>query len=575
MAMDNEGVAAFFYEIADLLELQGVAFKPIAYRKAAGSIEQLDEPIEKVAAENRLQDIPGVGESVAKKIEEILKTGKLAYIEKLRTEVPASLKELVSIPDVGPKTAMILYKDLGIKNMDDLKKAAIEHRLHALKGFGEKTEERILQGIRTVEARAGRMLLGEAYPVGMAFVEYLESKSLDLVSLGGSLRRGKETIGDIDILVGSDDSERASEMFVSHPEVDEVVMRGPTKSSVRLRNGLQVDLRVLPKKNWGAALQYFTGSKEHNVALRSIGIKKGFKLNEYAVADRKTGMVIASETEEEVYNAFGLPVMPPEIRENAGELEAAKEGKLPKLVEEKNIRGDLHIHTNWSDGSSTLKEVVAAAVDRRYEYVCISDHSQSLKIANGLSPERVKKQIALVRRADEESRGEIQLLMGSEVDIMKDGLLDFPTGVLKSLDVVIGSVHSNFRMSKSEMTRRLITAMESGYMDILGHPTGRVIGQRDPYDVDLEQVLDAAKRTGVCMELNCYPDRLDLRDVHCRAAKDAGVTVAIGTDSHNVKHMDNMRYGVITARRGWLEDRNVLNTRPVKEILKGLHGSRT
>ncbi len=572
--MDNAEVAAFFYEIADLLDLQGVAFKPIAYRKAAGSIEQLEEPIEKIAAEGRLEDIPGVGESVAKKIQEILKTGKLAYLEKLRTEVPASLKELVSIPEVGPKTAMILYKDLGIKNIDDLKKALVEHKLHTLKGFGEKTEERILQGIRTVEARAGRLLLGEAYPAGMAFVDYLKSKGLDLVSLGGSLRRGKETIGDIDVLVGSDDADKATGVFVSHPDVDEIVMRGPTKSSVRLRNGLQVDLRVLPKKSWGAALQYFTGSKEHNVALRSIGIKKGFKLNEYAVADRKTGKVIASETEEDVYKAFGLPVMPPEIRENSGELDAAREGRLPKLIEEKNVRGDMHVHTNWSDGSSTLKEIMAAAVAKGYQYMCISDHSQSLKIANGLSPERVNKQIDLVRKASEESRGKIDLLMGSEVDILKDGTLDFPPSVLKTLDVVIGSVHSNFRMSKSDMTKRIIAAMESGYMDVLGHPTGRVIGQRDPYEVDLDKLFEVAKRTGVCMELNCLPERLDLRDIHCRAAKEAGVTISIGTDSHNVKHLENLRYGVITARRGWLEERDVLNTRPIKEVLKTLHGSR-
>lgn len=572
--MDNQEVAAFFYEIADLLELQGVAFKPVAYRKAAGSIEQLEEPIEEIAKEGKLQDIPGVGESVAKKIEEILRTGKLAYLEKLRTEVPESLKELVSIPEVGPKTAMTLYKDLGIKNIEDLKKALMEHKLHTIKGFGEKTEERILQGIRTVEARAGRMLLGEAYPVGSEFVDYLKAKSLELVSLGGSLRRGKETIGDIDILVGTDEPEKATAIFVSHPDVDEVVMKGPTKSSVRLRNGLQVDLRVLPKKSWGAGLQYFTGSKEHNVALRSIGIKKGFKLNEYGVFDRKTDELLASRTEAEVYKKFGLPVMPPEIRENAGELDAAREGKLPDLVEIEDIRGDMHVHTNWSDGSSTLKEVVAAAEERKYEFICISDHSQSLRIANGLSPERVTKQIDLVRKTEEEARGKLRLLTGSEVDILKDGKLDFPASVLKSLDVVIGSVHSNFRMARAEMTSRIITAMESGYVDILGHPTGRVIGQREPYEVDLEKVFDAAKRLGVCMELNCYPERLDLRDIHCRAAKEAGVTVAIGTDSHNVKHMDNLRYGVITARRGWLEDRDVLNTRPVEEILKGLHGSR-
>jgi len=572
--MDNQEVAAFLYEVADLLELQGVAFKPVAYRKAAGKIEQLDEPIGKMAEEGRLEDIPGVGESLAKKIDEILKTGKLAYLDRLRTEVPESLKELVSIPEVGPKTAMILYKDLGIKNIEELKKALLEHKLHSIKGFGEKTEERILQGIRTIEARAGRMLLGEAYPVGATFVEYLRSKSLGPVSLGGSLRRGKETIGDIDVLVGTDDADKATKAFVSHPDVDEVIMQGPTKSSVRLRTGLQVDLRVLPRKSWGAALQYFTGSKEHNVALRSIAIKMGYKLNEYGVFDRKTDKLIASETEEDVYRAFGLTVMPPEIREDSGELDAAKEGRLPRLVEAEEIRGDLHIHTNWSDGSSTLKEVAAAAISKKYKYICISDHSQSLKIANGLSPDRLMKEIDLVRKTEQGLDGELRILTGSEVDILKDGSLDFPASVLKDLDVVVASVHSNFKMEKEDMTKRMIAAMESGWVDIIGHPTGRIIGQREPYEVDLERVFEAAARLGVCMELNCYPDRLDLRDIHCRAAKEAGVSVAIGTDSHNVRHMDNLKYGVITARRGWLEAGNILNTRPFEELLKSLHGSR-
>jgi DNA polymerase (family 10) len=573
--MENADVARIFYEVADLLELQGVAFKPVAYRKAASSIEQLEEPIQKVSESGRLKEVPGVGESIVKKVEEILATGRLDYLDRLRKEVPSGLKELVSVPEVGPKTAMTLYKELGITDIEHLKEALMDHKLRDLKGFGEKTEERILQGIRILESRGGRMLLGEAYPVANAYVDYLRSSGiLKHVSVAGSLRRGKETIGDIDILVGHDDADVATKTFTSYPEVDEVIMSGPTKSSVRLRSGLQVDVRVVAVKSWGAALQYFTGSKEHNVALRSIGVHMGFKLSEYGVFERDSGKLIAGTSEDEVYKVFGMAAMPPEIRENGGELDAAKEGKLPDLVELDHIRGDLHVHTNWSDGSSTIKEVVTAAIKRGYDYVCISDHSQSLKIANGMAPEKVRKQLDAVRKAEDEAGGEIRLFTGSEVDIKADGTLDYPNSVLKDLDVVIGSVHSRFKMSKDEMSERITRAMGSGMMDILGHPTGRVIGQREPYELDFGKVLAAAKETGVFMELNSFPDRLDLRDVHCRLAKEAGVGIAVGTDSHNVSHLENMMFGVITARRGWLEDKDVLNTMGAKGVAARLHGVR-
>ena len=568
-------MAAIFYEIADLLELQGVAFKPIAYRKAASSIEQLENPITKVAEEGRLQEIPGVGESIVKKIDEILKTGKLKYLETLRGEVPSGLKELVAVPEVGPKTAMILYKQLGVTNIEQLKEALAGHKLKALKGFGEKTEDRIIQGIRTLESKGGRMLLGEAYPVANAYVDYLNTSGLKLVSVAGSLRRGKETIGDIDILVGHDTPSAAMKIFTTYPEVEVVVMKGPTKSTVRLKTGLQVDVRVVATKSWGAALQYFTGSKEHNVAIRSMGVKMGYKLSEYGVFERDSGKMVAGATEEDVYKVFGMPVMPPEIRENAGELEAALEDKLPRLVELNQIRGDLHVHTNWSDGSSTIKEVASAAVSRGYEYICISDHSQSLRIANGLSLERIRMQLDAVRKTEEKVGGKLRLFTGSEVDIKADGTLDYPKSILSELDVVIGSVHSRFRMTREEMTERIIRAIESGMMDILGHPTGRVIGQRDPYEFDFEKVFSSAKAAGVAMELNSFPERLDLRDIHCRMAKNAGVKIAIDTDSHNVSHMGNMMFGVITARRGWLGEKDVLNTMKAKDLASRLHGART
>jgi DNA polymerase (family 10) len=573
--MENADVARIFYEVADLLELEGIAFKPVAYRKAASSIEQLEEPIQQIAENGKLNEIPGVGESIVKKIEEILATGRLDYLDRLRNEVPSGLKELVSVPEVGPKTAMTLYKELGITDIVHLKEALLNHKLRDLKGFGEKTEERILQGIKALESRGGRMLLGEAYPVAKSFVDYLKSSGiLRHVSVAGSLRRGKETIGDIDILVGHDDADVATKIFTAYPEVAEVIMSGPTKTSVRLRSGLQVDARVVATKSWGAALQYFTGSKEHNVALRSIGVRMGYKLSEYGVFDRDSGKLIAGMSEEDVYKVFGMAVMPPEIRENRGELDAAKEGNLPDLVELDDIRGDLHVHTNWSDGSSTIKEVATAAIKRGYDYVCISDHSQSLKIANGMAPERIRKQLDAVRKAEDEAGGEIRLFTGSEVDIKADGTLDYPNSVLKDLDVVIGSVHSRFRMSKDEMSERVTRAMESGMMDILGHPTGRVIGQREPYELDFGKVLAVAKETGVVMELNSFPDRLDLRDIHCQLSKEAGVKIAVNTDSHNVSQLENMMFGVITARRGWLENKDILNTMGAKDVAAKLHGVR-
>jgi DNA polymerase (family 10) len=565
--MDNNEIAAIFYEVADILDLQGVAFKPNAYRRAARSIESLEEDISKVAAEGKLAEIPGVGESVAKKIEEIIRTGQLSYLRKLRAEIPPGLLEILSIPDIGPKTAMLLNRELGIQTLDQLKKAAEEHRLRGIKGFGEKSEEKVLQGIKMLETKGTRMLLGEAYPIGNAYVDHLKlSGTLNHVSVGGSLRRGKETIGDIDILVGDDEPAKVMEAFVAYPKVKDVMMRGPTKSSVMLEGGVQVDLRVVDPKSWGAALVYFTGSKDHNVAIRSIGVQMSLKLNEYGLFERDSGKMIAGGTEEDVYEALGLHWMPPEIREASGEIEASKANKLPALVGQAEIKGDFHTHTEWSDGSETIEVLLNAALSRGYEYVAVTDHSQSLKIANGLTPERLRKQTALLRKAEKNLDGRMRVLSGSEVDIKPDGSLDFPPSTLRELDLVIGSVHSRFKMDRNEMTKRITTAVESGSIDILGHPTGRLIGERDPYDFDLEKVFSAAKSSGVCMELNCFPNRLDLRDVHCRLAGQRGVKVALGTDSHRTEQLDFIKYGVTTARRGWLEKESVLNTLNVKDL---------
>lgn len=560
-----------FYEVADILDLQGVAFKPNAYRRAARSIESLEVDISQLAAEGKLEEIPGVGKSVAKKIEEILRTGELQFLKKLRAQIPEGLLGLLSVPDVGPKTAMALYKELGIANLDQLKQAALDHRLRTLKGFGEKTEERIVQGLRTLESKGGRILLGDALPVATAYIEYLKlSGSLDLASVAGSLRRGKETVGDIDILVGDDEPSSVMEAFVSYPDVKEILMKGPTKSSIVLKNNLQVDIRAVETASFGAALQYFTGSKEHNVAMRKIGLDMGLKLNEYGVFERDSEKRVAGETEEEVYKALGLPFIPPEIRENDGEIEAARKGTLPRLLEPRHVRGDVHVHTNWTDGANSIKDIVSTAVSMGYEYVAITDHSQSLKITNGLTPDRLRKQVDAVRKVEEEFRGKIKVLAGNEVDIRADGSLDYASSVLKDLDIVIASVHSRFKMEREEMTRRVVKAIESGFVDILGHPTGRIIGQRLPYELDMAGVLEAAKDAGVSMELNSFPERLDLSDAHCRLAKDSKVKVAIGTDAHSKEQMGFIKFGIITARRGWLGDSDVVNTLSAKDLMSML-----
>ena len=566
----NVDVAKILYEVADLLELQGIGFKPNAYRNAARNIESMTKELEEYRKTNNLRDIPGVGEAIAKKVEEILITGHLHYLDELKQQLPAGLLQMVEVPEIGPKTALHLYKELKITDVQELKTAAEHHRIRSLKGFGERSEERILHGISLLERRSGRMLLGNAYPVAERARKYVEEHAdLRLISLGGSLRRMKDTIGDIDILAGSNDVKTVMDAFTSYPEVEEIVERGPTKAVVRLKDGTQVDLRVVEEEAYGAALQYFTGSKDHNIKLRSLAIDKGWKLNEYGLFKKDLTEVVARGTEEDIYKALGLKIMPPELREDRGEIEASLKGNLPELIELKNIKGDLHVHTVASDGNATMEEFAWACKKRGYEYLGITDHSYGLRVTDGLSAERLRGNIDIAHNVAKRVDG-LKILIGAEVEILEDGSLDYPGDVLRELDFVVGAVHSKFNMESDAMTKRILTAISNDYLTILAHPTGRRLEQREPYFIDLEKVMLAAKAAGVCLELNAFPERMDLNDVNCRMAKEIGVKIAIDTDSHNVPQLDNMLFGVSTARRGWLEKGDVLNTLSLKELVSFL-----
>lgn len=564
--MSNEKIAQILYEIADLLELKGVEFKPRAYRRAARSIEELDKDIVELSKDGKLQEIPGVGQAIAKKVVEIVRSGDLNYLKQLREEFPAGLLQIMEVPEIGPKTTMRLYKDLRITNLHELKKAAEEHKVRELEGFGERSEETILKGIRLLEQRSGRMLLGYAYFYAKDIIDYLISTGgYRLISVAGSLRRMRETIGDVDILVGSDEPGKVMDAFTSNPKVSEVLAKGETKSSIRLKDGIQVDIRVVATESYGAALQYFTGSKEHNIALRSYAIDKGLKINEYGVFKKDTDERIASKTEEEVYASLDMETMPPEIRENRGEIKAAIDHRLPSLIELGDIKGDLHVHSTMSDGSATVEEIALEARRIGYEYVGIADHSESLKVARGVSRENLVKNIDAVRKISERMEG-IRVLTGAEVEIRGDGSLDYPDNLLSDLDFVVGAVHSGFRMGEKEMTNRIVTAMSNEYLTILAHPTGRVIEQREPFQVDLDTIMDTALENQVFLEVNALPERLDLNDLNCKRAKDRGATLCIGTDAHSVPQLSYMIFGVATGRRGWLETNDVVNTLSLKKL---------
>ena len=567
--MKNRFVADILYQIADLLDVKGeIFFKTRAYRIAAQTIEVLDEDIATVSNENRLQSIPGIGEALAKKITEIVETGKLEYFEKLKKEIPAGLLTLLELQGLGPKKVSALYKNLGITTIEEIRNACTKGKLRDLDGFGEITERNILRGIQLREKTSGRVLLNMAYANGNNYLDYLKKcERIEKIDIAGSLRRKKETIGDLDILASSEFPDDVMDYFVKYPSVQRVLLKGSTKTSVLLNDGLQVDLRVVKKESYGSALQYFTGSKEHNVKMRSIAIKKGFKLNEYGLFDKNTDEYVVGNTEEEVYNTLGLSYIEPELRENRGEIEAALDGRLPNLVKYEDVKGDFHVHSLWSDGSDSIETMAHYAQKMGYEFVGIADHSQSLKIARGLSEERVLRKINEIENINKKLSG-FKVLCGTECDIKPDGSLDYSDMILKKFDFVGVGIHTAFGMSGAEQTKRIVKSMENENVDFIAHPTCRMIGRREPFDIDMEKIFDAARETDTYLEINSFPDRLDLNDVHSKLAKERGVKFVIGTDSHSAVNLPFMHFGVATARRGWLEKKDILNTHSLREIEK-------
>ena len=562
--------------MAELLELgEENPFRIRAYQKAANNIGSLSENLESIYKSGglaALENVPGIGKGIAEHIEELIKTGKLRAHDELLKKFPKSLLELIAVPGIGPKTAILLHKKLKIDSIEKLEKAAKEGRLGKLPGIREKKIQNILAGIAMKKRNIGRFSIGDALPYAEAIVDSLKKlKDIDKIVPCGSLRRAKETIGDIDILVTSKKPGRIMDAFVKLPQVDRVLSKGETKSSVILKNGMQADVRVVEPESFGAAVYYFTGSKQHNIQVREMAAKKGLKINEYGIY--RGNERIGGAEENDIFKALGLSYIPPEIREAQGEIEAAQKGGIPRLLELKDIKGDLHLHTDATDGSNTIEEMAAAAKKRGYEYIAITDHTKSTRIAGGLTEKEALAHLKKIDRANKKISG-IKIIRGMEVDILPDGKLDYPDSLLKEIDIVFASVHSNFKMNKNDMTKRVIAAMNNRYVHVLSHPTGRLIGQRESYDIDLDAVLNTAKDTGTFIELNGNPIRLDLDDIHCRKAKELGILIAISTDSHAASQLDLMRYGVLTARRGWLEKKNVLNCLPYEKLIKMLASKR-
>ena len=564
--MKNMLVAKILYEIADILEMQNVDFKPRAYRKAARTIESLSKPIEEVYEEKELKKLSGVGESIAEKISEIIETGNSQYLETLKKQMPADIEALTSIEGMGPKGVKRLYDKLKIKTLDDLARAAQEHKIREIKGFGPKTEQNILDHLELAKQGKERILLGYALPIAEEIKERLKKeKTVSQVQITGSLRRMKETIGDIDILASSTNPKETADFFVAMDNVQEVLGKGSTKCSVVLKSNTRVDLRMVDEKSFGSALMYFTGSKDHNIKLRTIAMNKSYKLNEYGLFKREEQ--VAGRTEEEVYEKLGMEWIPPELRENHDEIEMAQKHRLPKLLDYNAIKGDLQVHTKWTDGQNTIKEMAMAAKALGYSYIGISDHYSKMVIASGLNDKQIKKEMQAIEKINEKIE-DIEILKGAEVDIDADGSLQAKESILKELDVVVASVHSNFKQNKEEMTKRMVTAMKSGYVNILGHPTGRKINTKRSFSIDMETIFETSKQTGTFLEINAFPERLDLDDYHARAAKEAGCKLAIDTDAHNKEHFKYMRLGVAVARRGWLEEKDIINTLPLKNLKK-------
>lgn len=574
LLMKNQEIAGIFNEIADLLEIKGDnPFRIRAYRRAAQNIEGHAKNIADLSREELLE-IPGIGKDLGDKIEEYLKTGKVASYEDLKKEVPECLAALLSVPSLGPKTAKLLHERLKIKNIDELEKFAREHKLAGLPGIKEKTEENIIRGIEMLRRGKERQPLGRVLPIASDIVEYLRKNApVKKISVAGSLRRMKDTVRDIDILITSSSPHDVMKTFVHLPDVKEVLMHGPTKSSIMTWEGIQVDLRVVEDESFGAALAYFTGSKEHNIRLREMAVKKGLKINEYGIFREKDNKKLGGKNEEDIYNILGLQYVPPEMREDRGEVEAALNNALPRLIELADIKGDLHVHSEWSDGSHAFEELASAAKERGYEYIAITDHSKGLGIARGLNEERLMEEKKAIDALNEKLKG-FKILMGIEVDIRSDGRMDFSDEVLAKMDIVVASIHSGFRQSKEQITKRLVSAMKNPYVSVIAHPTGRLIGERDPYDIDMDYILKIAKETGTALEINAYPLRLDLNDIYAKTAKELGIKFVISTDAHLTSQFDYMFYGVSIAKRGWIEKKDVLNTMSYNSLVKALHDKR-
>ncbi|MDG6996032.1 MAG: DNA polymerase/3'-5' exonuclease PolX [Nitrososphaerota archaeon] len=568
--MRNYEVASILSKIAIFLEMDNVQFKPRAYEKAARSIEALEEEVEEIYKKGGLEalmEIPAVGQSIAEKIQEMITTGKLEYYETLKKKIPVDLDSLSGIEGLGPKKIKMLWEDLKIRNIEDLEQACISHKVCKLPGFQEKTEQNLLKGIDFAKRSKNRYVLGFTLP----FIREIENRlrlfpGVRKAFVAGSVRRMKETIGDADFLVVSDNPKKVMNFFVSMPEVASIIGEGETKTSVKLNTGMQIDVRVVPEQSFGAAMQYFTGSKDHNIALRRIAQAKGWKLSEYGLF-KGGGEALAGEDENLVYKKLGLQWIPPELRENMGEVELASQGKLPRLVDYNDLKGDLQVHSNWTDGSNTIEEMALEAKKIGLEYIVMSDHSKSLAMTGGMNEKMLLKQGKEIEKLNQKIDG-IEILKGVELNILKDGSLDIEDKVLEDMDVVGASIHSHFNMDKDDMTKRVLRAIENPNVDILYHPTSRQIQRREPVQLDIERIFQAAKDTGTILDIDSYPDRLDLRDEHIKKAIEIGAKLGVSSDSHTKINYHYLELGIGQARRGWARTENIVNTRGLKDFAK-------
>ena len=567
--MKNKEVADIFNKVAALLEIKGDnPYRIRAYQKAAQTIEALTADVEELAKQGKLEKLPGIGPDLASKIKEILKTGTLPLYEELKKDVPLILLNFLEIPGLGPKKVKVLYEKLGITNIEELERACKAHKIAKLPGFGWKTEENILKGIKLFREKTGRKPLGEILSLAEEIIETLKKESpVENIAVAGSIRRRKETVKDIDILITSIQPEKVMKKVTELSLVEEVIAFGETKTSVRLKTGIQMDVRVVEPDSWGAALAYFTGSKAHNIRVRELALEKGLKINEYGVFKGDTK--IAGKTEEEVYASVGLPFIYPELREDRGEIEAALHGRLPKLVEYDEILGDAHVHSKYSDGTASLEEIMAKAEKLGLSWVAVCDHSQGLKVAGGLSIEDLFKKKKHIEELNKRS-SKVKLIFGSEVDILSDGTLDYPDEILAEIDYVVAAIHTGFQQSEEQITNRIISALKHPLVHAIAHPTGRVIGEREPYAVNIPKILEIAAQYGKALEINAYYKRLDLNDINTRAAKEKGIPLIIGTDTHFIDQMEYLHLGTAVARRGWCEKSDVLNTLTYEEFMAWL-----